>query len=107
MYTAAPGSTSWNWNTNVGAGTSFILGAFDGGKTGIGGSSEIMTVGAGGAGCLDDSSPSSTPVVAVPTQTTTGGGRVTGSPTGTGSGQGGVKTVTAIATVMPEGSGKG
>ena len=37
MYTAAPGSTSWNWNTNVAAGTSFILGAFDGGKTGIGG----------------------------------------------------------------------
>jgi hypothetical protein len=108
MFTSQPGSTTWNWNANVAAGTSFILGAFDGGKTGIGGSSDLMTVGQGGAGCLDDSSPSSTPAATVPTMTRSPGKvPATGTGTATLGAGGGVKTVTAIATVIPEGSGRG
>lgn len=105
MYSATPGSTSWDWKTNIASGTSFLFGAFDGGKTGIGGSSDLITVGQGSAACLDDSSPSSTPAGSVPTQTTSGVvGTGSGSATNVGSG---VKTVTAIATVIAEGKSKG
>jgi len=86
------------WNTNIAAGTSFILAAFNSGPFGNGGSSALMTVGeSSNSGCLDDSSPSSTP--AAPVQTATG--TKTSGPTRTG---GGIKTVTAIATAQPSGA---
>jgi hypothetical protein len=54
-----------------------------------------MTVGkSANSACLDDSSPSSTPVN-VPSQTATA----------TKTGGGAIKTVTAIATVAPSGAG--
>ena len=86
------------WNTNIASGTHFILAAFNNGPYGNGGSSALMTVGeSSNSGCLDDSSPSSTP--AVPMQT--GTGTTTSGPTRTG---GGIKTVTAIATAQPRGA---
>lgn len=79
------------WNTNIAAGTSFILAAFDNGPHGQGGSSDLLTVGgSGNDACLDSSAPSSTPV-AVGTATPTGGGGAGGA----------IKTVTAIATAPP------
>jgi hypothetical protein len=86
------------WNTNIASGTQFILGAFNNGPYGNGGSSALMTVGSSSnSQCLDDSSPSSTP--AAPVQT--GTGTTTGAATRTG---GGIKTVTAIATAQPSGA---
>ena len=87
-------STSINWNTNIAAGSQFILAAFDQGRYGTGGSSALMTVGGSSSnGCLDDTSPSSTPV-----------GSPTASQTGTRASNGGVKTVTAITTAQPKGA---
>jgi hypothetical protein len=93
------------WNVNIAAGTQFILAAFDKGSKGQGGSSYLLTVGQGVNGCLDDSSPSSTPV-AVPT-TTASTSQTSGTKTGatkTTSYGGGVKTVTAITTATPTGA---
>ncbi|GFZ47415.1 hypothetical protein JCM24511_05158 [Saitozyma sp. JCM 24511] len=95
QITSSSGSDSLVWNTNIASGTQFILAAFDSGKNGQGGSSDLMTVGkSANSACLDDSSPSSTPVN-VPSQTATA----------TKTGGGAVKTVTAIATVAPSGAG--
>lgn len=88
------------WNTNIVAGTQFVLGAFDSGKNVQGGSSNLLTVGGSSdSACLDDSSPSSTP--AVPSATGTVSPTLTRTKT---SGGGAVKTVTSIATVRPKGS---
>ena len=93
------------WNVNVAAGTQFMLAAFDQGSKGQGGSSNLLTVGQGVNGCLDDSSPSSTPVAPSPTTSFS-----TGTNTGTNTGAsttrtyGGVKTVTAITTALPTGA---
>lgn len=91
--------TQPGWNTNVAAGTQFILGAFDAGQNKIGGSSALMTVGgSSSSSCLDDSSPSSTP--AAPSATGTGTGTTTRA-TNTGPV---IKTVTAIASAPASGS---
>lgn len=94
QFASTGSATSYVWNTNIAAGTQFILGAFNAGRTGIGGSSSLLTVGAGSSSCLDESSPSSTPV-----------GSPTASETGTRTGGGGgVKTVTSITTAVPAGA---
>ena len=95
QFESAGGATALTWNTNIAAGTQFILAAFNDGRYGIGGSSALMTVGASSSSsCLDDSSPSSTPV-----------GSPTASETGTQTrGGGGVKTVTSITTAIPKGA---
>lgn len=98
------------WVPNLAQGTVFILAAFDAGKYGTGGSSNTYTVSQGSSACMDEYSPSSTagnPVMTSGSTTRPGNG-TTGNGDGTGSGVGGVKTVTAIATVYPsEGGGKG
>ena len=84
-------------------GTVFMFAAFDAGQHGTGGSSNIYTVSRGSAGCMDNSSPSSTAGTPV---MTSGSSRRPANGTQTDSG--GVKTVTAIATVYPtEASKKG
>lgn len=88
------------WNTNIAAGTQFILAAFNNGPYGNGGSSRLLTVSSSdNSACLNDLSPSSTP--AAPSSTSSQSGSRT-----TGGGGGGIKTVTAIATatVTPSGS---
>jgi len=90
------------WHVNIAAGTQFILGSFDKGAIGTGGSSALLTVGQGGSSCLDDSSPSSTPAIASPTISQSGASTRTGSTRTTT--YGGIKTVTAITTAQPSGA---
>jgi hypothetical protein len=78
------------WNTNIAAGTEFILAAFNNGPRGTGGSSQLFTVGPGNNYCLSEDSPSST----------TG----TRTSTRTGTNTGAVRTITAITTARPAGA---
>lgn len=68
-----------DWTVNIPSGTQFLIAAFDAGTHGIGGSSDLMTVGpADDTSCLDALSPSST---------------IAGQPSSTGAGAP-VRTVT-------------
>ncbi|ORY24772.1 hypothetical protein BCR39DRAFT_581463 [Naematelia encephala] len=99
------GGTSLVWDTNIAASTQFILAAFDEGRYGNGGSSPLYKVGSSGNSvCIDDASPSSTPINSAtgsPTHTASG---VATKTSGVSSGGGSVKTVTAIATALPAGA---
>lgn len=94
MFEAQGSTTSLDWKTNIAAGTQFVLAAFDKGRYGTGGSSALLTVGdSDSSSCLDESSPSSTPIES-PSATNTGASTRIG----------GVKTVTAITTATPKGA---
>ncbi|WWC91242.1 uncharacterized protein L201_006184 [Kwoniella dendrophila CBS 6074] len=95
LVSANDKTNSLVWNTNIEANTQVIIGAFDSGEHGNGGSSALLTIGGSSDhSCINDLSPSST-TAGQPTATGTKSGSV-----------GGVKTVTAITTQtsLPKGA---
>lgn len=76
--------SSFDWTVDMRQGTDYLVVAGDSRGFGTGGSSSLMTVGAGSSGCINGSSPSSTmaPAAGGIYATGSGGGSVTGVPGG-------------------------